>query len=354
MPASCTLPPLPAHMPTHLPPARARPPPCARVHRLQPATGGHRPRRAEEHSLPAGEARPPPRTGVPRRGGVRERAPVHGEREGDGPPPPPEGGRASGPRHHRHTASTTTATAASSAPLHCDPAAPPSRATLPHLYPSLPCLRVPQAVQDKLKTWVKHARTWHKSGGAPSWAREVKMRGAEWVSSTGQRLKELSVPGLEAKADEAMPPLSGLDAMELRRLAELDAKIAELSLQERAAVVVCLRKLKALASTILHRQLELAFRASTPPTRLILLFTTAGMGPQRPATKTPLAAWAKRHYPSAQAGAGRARPPTRTPRPRRAAASTPLLTCRTEQHLRRSGSAAQQLHPLSRLDLLKE
>ena len=65
---------------------------------------------------------------------------------------------------------------------------------------------MPQAVQDKLKTWVKHARTWHKSGGAPSWAREVKMRGAEWVSSTGQRLKELSVPGLEAKADEAMPP----------------------------------------------------------------------------------------------------------------------------------------------------
>eukprot|EP00964_Phaeocystis_antarctica_P130438 scaffold94302_cov37-Phaeocystis_antarctica.AAC.2 len=79
MPASCALPPLPAHMPTHLPPARARPPPCARVHRLQPATGGHRPRRAEEHSLPAGEAWPPPRTGVPRRGGVRERAPVHGE-----------------------------------------------------------------------------------------------------------------------------------------------------------------------------------------------------------------------------------------------------------------------------------
>ena len=63
---------------------------------------------------------------------------------------------------------------------------------------------MPQAVQDKLKTWVKHARTWHKSAG-PSWAREEKGRGVEWVSSTGQRLKELSVPGLEAKADEAMP-----------------------------------------------------------------------------------------------------------------------------------------------------
>jgi len=59
---------------------------------------------------------------------------------------------------------------------------------------------VPQDVQDKLKTWTKHARTWQKSDG-PTWKREVKMRGAEWVSSTGQRLKELSQ--LEAKADES-------------------------------------------------------------------------------------------------------------------------------------------------------
>ena len=72
----------------------------------------------------------------------------------------------------------------------------------PPTHPSLPYLHVPQAVQDKLRTWAKHARTWHKSAG-PVWAREEKVRGAEWVSSTGQRLKELSVPGLEAKADDA-------------------------------------------------------------------------------------------------------------------------------------------------------
>ena len=62
---------------------------------------------------------------------------------------------------------------------------------------------MPQAVQDKLRTWVKHARAWHKSAG-PSWAREEHARGAEWVCSTGQRLKEVSVPGLEPKAEDAV------------------------------------------------------------------------------------------------------------------------------------------------------
>ena len=95
------------------------------------------------------------------------------------------------------------------APLHsATPCrAVPSRATLPCR--RLPCLYpilrppVPQAVQDKLRTWVKHARAWHKSAG-PSWAREEHARGAEWVCSTGQRLKEVSVPGLEPKAEDAV------------------------------------------------------------------------------------------------------------------------------------------------------
>ena len=39
----------------------------------------------------------------------------------------------------------------------------------------------------------------------------------------------------EEAAAAAMSPLSGLDATELRRLAELDAELAELNLQERAA-----------------------------------------------------------------------------------------------------------------------
>ena len=95
------------------------------------------------------------------------------------------------------------------APLHsATPCrAAPSRATLPCRrlpcpYP-LPRPSVPQAVQDKLRTWVKHARAWHKSAG-PSWAREEHARGAEWVCSTGQRLKEVSVPGLEPKAEDAV------------------------------------------------------------------------------------------------------------------------------------------------------
>ena len=59
---------------------------------------------------------------------------------------------------------------------------------------------VPQGVQDKLKTWTKHARAWHKTEG-PTWVREETSRGAEWVSSAGQRRRELSQ--LQPKAEEA-------------------------------------------------------------------------------------------------------------------------------------------------------
>ena len=85
-------------------------------------------------------------------------------------------------------------------PLPRHPAVPPPPLPLPT---PLPRPSVPQAVQDKLRTWVKHARAWHKSSG-PSWARQEHARGAEWVSSTGQRLTEVSVPGLEAKAEDAV------------------------------------------------------------------------------------------------------------------------------------------------------